>query len=89
MQSNNLGDKDSTITFGVGLHRKSSLRVSGQVRRQGTINLKGKKSGSMKRPSHTYGKTFTSMGAAAGAGGWGAIGVARPAFDAPGGAGYR
>lgn len=86
-KSNNLGDKDSTITFGVGLHRKSSLRVSGQVRRQGTINLKGKKSGSIKRPSQTYGKTFTSLAAGAGAGAWGAMGPARPAFDAPGGAG--
>lgn len=88
-KSKNLGDKDSTITFGVGLHRKSSLRVSGQVRRQGTINLKGKKSGEMKRPSNSYGKTFTSLATGNGAAGWGAMGPARPAFDAPGGAGYR
>ena len=43
----------------------------------------------MKRPSNTYGNTFSSLASGAGAGGWGAMGPARPAFDAPGGAGYR
>lgn len=54
---------DGTITFGIGLHRKSSMRVSGKVRRQGTINLKGKKTGEVKRRSSTYGNTFASFGA--------------------------
>eukprot|EP00038_Savillea_parva_P016420 m.16825 g.16825 ORF g.16825 m.16825 type:complete len:337 (+) comp3427_c0_seq2:32-1042(+) len=49
------------ITFGVGLHKKSSIRVSDGLRRKGTVNLKGKSSAEVKRRSSTYGGTFASL----------------------------
>lgn len=51
------------ITFGVGLHKKSSIRVSDGLRRKGTVNLKGKSGAEVKRRSSTYGNTFASFGA--------------------------
>eukprot|EP00041_Stephanoeca_diplocostata_P008048 m.115631 g.115631 ORF g.115631 m.115631 type:complete len:338 (+) comp17149_c0_seq1:240-1253(+) len=57
------GEPDNVITFGVGLRRKSSLKVSGGLRRKGTVNLKGATSGEVKRRSSTYGNTFASFGA--------------------------
>eukprot|EP00037_Helgoeca_nana_P017831 m.169511 g.169511 ORF g.169511 m.169511 type:complete len:352 (+) comp24167_c0_seq1:46-1101(+) len=53
------------ITFGVGLHKKSSIRVSDGLRRRGTVNLKGKSGAEVKRRSSTYGNTFASFGAPA------------------------
>jgi len=59
-------NKPGTITFGVGLQRKkSSIRMSQGLQRKGTVNLKGKSGGEVKRRSSTYGNTFASFAAPA------------------------
>lgn len=63
------------ITFGVGLHKKSSIRVSDGLRRRGTVNLKGKSGAEVKRRSSTYGNTFASFGAPAPAAAVASVGI--------------
>lgn len=51
----------NTITFGVGLGRTSSMRMSDGVRRRGTVNLKGSRKAEAKRSSASYGKSFAAL----------------------------
>jgi hypothetical protein len=59
------GTEDANaITFGIGLRKKSSIRVSDGLRRKGTVNLKGKSGAEVKRRSSSYGNTFASLASA-------------------------
>ena len=56
VKASGLATEDANaITFGIGLHKRSSIRVADPLRRKGTVNLKGKSGAEVKRRSSSYG----------------------------------
>ena len=62
LEDDSVGDGNN-ITFGIGLHEESDLKVEGNPRlmRKNTVNLGGTKGNGAKRRSSTYGQSFASI----------------------------